>query len=226
MILSPDKRFIFIHVPKAAGTSINAALSIHDAFFPVRDQGLAARKARAAKTGLPAAAADLGEHAAAKHFIKVLGREEYDRYYSFAFVRNPWDVAVSWFHYRLINPGVAGHKEAEAAGDFRKYVKRVLASSDGAHWAGLQHPFVTDENGAVAVSFLGRYESLAADFAAVKARLGIATLALDHFNQSYHAAWPSLYTPGTFAIVAKLVERDAELLGYPTDPSVYGIASP
>lgn len=224
MILAKDKRFIFIHVPKAAGTSINSALSLHDVFFPVRDQGLAGRRAFAEKSGLPAAAAELGEHAGVKHFVRALGREEYERYYAFAFVRNPWDVAVSWFHYRLINPTVAGHAEAQAAGDFKKYVKRVLAGPEGAQWVGVQHPLVTDDSGAVSVNFIGRYESLAADFAAVKARLEIATLELDHFNQSYHAAWPQLYNPATFAIVAKLVGRDAALFGYPSEASAYGIA--
>jgi hypothetical protein len=43
MILAKDKRFIFIHVPKAAGTSINSALSLHDVFFPVRGGDAAAR---------------------------------------------------------------------------------------------------------------------------------------------------------------------------------------
>ncbi len=223
MILSQDKRFIFIHVPKAAGTSLNAALSLHDVFYPVRGAVPAIRHAHAEKAKLPPATADLGEHAAAKHFIAALGRETYDGYYSFAFVRNPWDVAVSWFHYRLINPQVAGHKQAEAAGDFSSYVKRILAASDGAHWVGLQHPFVVDEAGDMAVTFIGRYESLMADFAAVTARLGITTLELDHFNQSYHAPWADLYTPETFAVVGGLVARDAALFGYPADPAAYGI---
>ena len=122
MILAPEKRFIFIRVPKAAGTSINAALSLHDAFYPVRGASPDARRAHAEKEKLPSATAELGEHAAAKHFIAALGCETYDGYYSFAFVRNPWDVEVSWFHYRLINPQVAGHKQAEAAGTFDTYV--------------------------------------------------------------------------------------------------------
>jgi hypothetical protein len=224
MILAPDKRFIFIHVPKAAGTSINAALSLHDAFFPVRQAKPDARRARAEKLGLSLACADLGEHATARQFIVALGRETYDGYFSFAFVRNPWDVAVSWFHYRLINPAVNGHAEAQAAGTFAAYVRRHLTQPDAGRWVGLQHPFVADESGDVAVSFIGRYESLAGDYAAVIARLQVPTLELDHFNQSYHAPWPSLYTRETFAIVQALVARDAELFGYSKDPMAYGIA--
>ena len=223
MILAPDKRFIFIHVPKAAGTSINAALSLHDVFYPVRGGNADARRAHADKLNLPPATAELGEHAAAKHFIAALGRDTYDGYYSFAFVRNPWDVAVSWFHYRLINDRVAGHKQAEAAGTFETYVKRVLAAPDGAQWVGLQHPFVIDGAWDLAVKFVGRYEALADDFAAVAATLGIKTLELDRFNQSYHAPWPGLYTPDTFAIVGSLVARDAALFGYPAQAEAYGI---
>jgi hypothetical protein len=223
MILAKDKRFIFIHVPKAAGTSINSALSLHDVFFPVRKGDAAARTRHAEESGLPAAAAQLGEHATAKNFIAALGRDGFGAYYSFGFVRNPWDVAVSWFHYRLINPKIAGHKDAEAAGTFEKYVRRVLAAPDGQRWVGLQYPFVVDDAGELAVSFVGRFESLSRDFGAVAARLDIATLPLDHFNQSYHAAWPELYTRETFEIVHALVDQDARLFGYAAEAAAYGI---
>ena len=224
MILAPDRRFIFIHVPKAAGTSINAALSMHDAFYAVRTGNAAVRAAHAEKSGLPPATAALGEHATAKQFIAALGRDDFAGYYSFAFVRNPWDVAVSWFHYRLINLAVNGHAEAVSAGTFQTYVKKHLCGPDGARLVGLQHPFVVDEAGAVAVSFLGRYESLEQDFGLVARLLKIGTLPLDHFNQSYHPAWPSLYTRETFTAVGELVSRDAELFGYAQDPAAYGIA--
>jgi len=223
LILSADKRFIFIHVPKAAGTSIHGALSHHDVFHPVRGGTKPQRVQQASRAGLPPATADLHVHSSARAFIAALGRDTYDSYFSFSFVRNPWDVAVSWFHYRLINPQIAGHKEAAAAGAFDTYVKTCLTASDAARLVGVQHPFVLDEAGALAVNFLGRFESLEQDFAQVRARAGIETLPLDHFNQSYHPAWPALYTRTTFGIVAELIARDAGLFGYPTDPAAYGI---
>ncbi len=223
MILAPDKRFIFIHVPKAAGTSIHGALSQHDIFFSVAKNDVVTRTRRAGEAGLPPMFLQLGEHASARQLITVMGRETYDGFFSFAFVRNPWDVAVSWFHYRLINPDVAGHAEAEAAGTFPVYVRKVLAKEEGARWVGLQKPFVADADGKLAVSMVGRYESLAADFGAVTQRLGVKALALDHFNQSYHAAWPSLYSRETFAAVGRLVAEDAALFGYSSDPATYGL---
>src|SRR5690349_8147184 len=118
MIFSTSQKFIFIHVPKAAGTSVNAALSLHDAFHPVRSDGVAARRAFAEQNGLPVVMAEFDTHTSAARLIDVLGAEEFARYFSFAFVRNPWDVAVSWFHYRLINPHIEGHKEAATCDTF------------------------------------------------------------------------------------------------------------
>ncbi len=221
MILAADKRLTFIHVPKAAGTSINSALSMHDVFFEAR--GCDARRECADKAGLPPATAALGAHASARQFIAAVGRDDFDSFYSFSFVRNPWDVAVSWFHYRLINPAVAGHADAAAAGTFQTYVTRYLTQPDARRWVGLQRPFLVDDAGDLAVSFVGRYESLEGDFAATISHLKIDTLPLDHFNQSYHSPWPSLYSPETFAIVHGLVADDAKLLGYGEDPAVYGI---
>ncbi|MCA0199653.1 MAG: sulfotransferase family protein [Proteobacteria bacterium] len=223
MILSTEKKFIFIHVPKAAGTSVHGALSHLDVFHAVRHGDAKSRETRAVACGLPAGAAIFSQHTAAKTVIQVLGPAVYSSYYTFCFVRNPWDVAVSWFHYRLHNPQIDGHGDADAAGTFEAYVRHVLAGKDGPRWVGLQHPFVTDAAGGLAMTFVGRHESLAADFAKVTGDLSLEALPLDHLNQSYHAPWASLYSPETFALVAGLVARDAALFGYPTDPAAYGI---
>ena len=223
MILSPRHNFIFIHVPKAAGTSVHGALSHLDIFHGLPASDRAAREDRARAQGLPAAAAAFSQHSSAKSVIAALGRELFDSYFSFCFVRNPWDVAVSWFHYRLYNVGIEGHAEADAAGSFSAYVHRVLAGPQGERWVGLQHPYVTDAAGRVATKHVGHYESLSADFAALVTRLKLSALPLDHFNQSHHAPWASLYTPETFAIVERLVARDAALFGYTSDPAAYGI---
>ena len=148
---------------------------------------------------------------------------EFETYFSFAFVRNPWDVAVSWFHYRLLNPHIAGHAEAFLAGTFERYVCTELAGADGMNLAGQQGRYVTDSAGAVAVTYVGRYETLAEDYASVLARLNVTALVFDHFNQSYHAPWQQLYTAKTFELVRRLIQSDADLFNYPDVPEAYGI---
>ncbi len=73
------------------------------------------------------------------------------------------------------------------------------------------------------MTFVTRFKSLEQDFNAVKTKLGTEILPLDHFNQSYHAPWAKLYTPGTFAIVGDLVRADAVLFGNALDPAAYEI---
>ena len=224
MILSTERKFIFIHVPKAAGTSIHGALAHQDVFHKVRRGSAADRERCALDNKLPAEAAAFSQHTSAKGAIKALGRAAFETYYSFCFVRNPWDVAVSWFHYRLQVPKIEGHAEAASAGTFDAYVRHVLAGPDGARWVGLQHPYVVDDDGQVAVRFVGRYEVLAQDLATVINALNLEPLPLDRFNESYHAPWASLYSRETFAAVARHAARDAQLFGYSTDPAAYGIS--
>jgi hypothetical protein len=200
VILSPSKKFIFIHVPKAAGTSVHGALRHLDVFHKVRRESEAVRRRHAAANRLPEAAAEFRQHTSARAAIEVLGREAFDAYYSFCFVRNPFDTVVSWFHYRLQNPQIHGHAEADAAGTFDAYVHRVLAGPEGKRWVELQSPYVTDESGAIAVRFVGRYENLATDFAAVVNTLALEALPLDRFNESTHAPWASLYTPAAYGL--------------------------
>ena len=62
--------FTFVHIQKTGGTSIRVAL------------------------GLPKVPP--GKHWSAARHRAALGREEWERRFTFAFVRNPWDRLVSW----------------------------------------------------------------------------------------------------------------------------------
>ncbi|MCC5796454.1 MAG: sulfotransferase family 2 domain-containing protein [Methylophaga sp.] len=64
-------KFIFIHVPKAAGTSLKTALNLS-----FRDAG-----------HLPLT------------YYEHLHPEEYREFYKFAFVRNPWSRLLSAYNY-------------------------------------------------------------------------------------------------------------------------------
>ncbi|MBW2937729.1 sulfotransferase family protein [Aureisphaera sp. CAU 1614] len=62
--------FIFIHVPKNAGTSIGQSLSITTT-----------------------------RHYTVKEYVSMLGKEAYAAMFSFAFVRNPFDRFISLYNY-------------------------------------------------------------------------------------------------------------------------------
>lgn len=152
--------------------------------------------------------------------------------FAFAFVRDPWDRLVSCyrdkirgevdgFTYFTIRPGVANclaRFDAFVAGmSFDEFVRAVAAIPDDdadTHFRS-QHTFVTSDDGALAVDFVGRYERLADDFGFVERTIGLPSLELPRLQAARtrvsHAA---LYTAETVQLVAERYARDVELFGY------------
>ena len=136
------KECIFVHVPKTAG------LSICDGLF-----------------GQPAVG-----HMPLHYYEKVLGKERYQRYFKFAFVRNPWDRVYSAYTY-LMRGGVSKDDQVwkEALGrysDFNDFVARWLDTDNielQLHFMP-QSRFIKNSCGVIDLDFLGRFEMLVEDY--------------------------------------------------------------
>lgn len=144
MNISHKHKCIFFHVPKTGGSSIEA-LPMWDAW-----------------TGHFPRAAELGQS---------LGPAQWENYFKFAFVRNPWDRLVSLYHYlATMTPADRWYQADEqiaqavrsrrAGTDFRAF---CLALPTWTHrrefhfWP--QHRWICDDNGEILVDFVGRFES-------------------------------------------------------------------
>ena len=101
MIISKKHKFIFIHVPKCAGTTISAA--IHKFYFdskPTRniseEEWIIGKNNKSLHNS--------SEGWVAQHTTFRVLKEKFDEdlseYYKFAFVRNPFERAVSYWKYQ------------------------------------------------------------------------------------------------------------------------------
>lgn len=119
----------------------------------------------------------------------------YPGFFTFAFVRNPWDRLVSCYRDKIlgevdgftnftIRPGVANclaHYDAFFANmSFENFVHAVASIPDAeadAHFRS-QYTFLTNEAGQMGIDFVGRYERLLSDFQLVQQRIGLPYIEL------------------------------------------------
>lgn len=186
MLISHSRKFVFVHVYKAAGTSVTQALLPHARWVDRAVYGRGRLK-RAIQlfnriTGQQHKGHRhiTGHHkfATARQIRDRLGAERFDSYFSFGFVRNPFDWFVSIHAHlrRLQEHPLHGRASGMEFGDFLAWSveQRTPRQSD----------FVTAEDGSLLVDFVGRVETLEADLRQIRARLRLPEGNAPHENAS------------------------------------------
>lgn len=219
----------FIHVRKTAGTSIVRALEAADPRLHFNDVGLwDILCAHPARRSLLRRLRDfylIGSaygypqwHLPAVIVRELIGGREWEGLFRFAFVRNPWDLVVSAYHFekRYIaqrHVALAERDRAEAlrrSADFERFV-RIYPLLEPVDMTSM----IVDDDGQSIVNFVGRFENLRADFATVFTRLGLRDAVLPHENRSEgRRDYREYYTSETRDIVARYFARDIERFGY------------
>jgi hypothetical protein len=212
MPVSHQHRCIFVHIPKTGGTSIETALNM---FHGWREEN------REAMFGLVQSPELLAkgwvtrflQHLSMGELRELLPPALTADYLSFAWVRNPWDRMVSTYFNK--DPDMVQQARSQGIDltelSFRDFLERTAEVS---HVHLLEQTrFVTDERGRIIVDFIGRFETLAADFRTLCERLRIQP-SLPHRNASTHGHYRQYYTAETRAMVAARYGRDIEMFGY------------
>lgn len=218
MLMSYSHRFIFIHVGKTGGMSMREILKSHsvepDRFKVRRPPKFAGDR----PNPLYAVWETLLLHAKARDVQQELPPDIFSNFFKFAFVRNPWDLQVSMYHFILREPLAAKHDEVKALGSFDAFVEWV-ATTPEPYPKGitkLQRDMVTGSDGQLLVDFIGHYETLAQDFTHVCNLVQIDG-GLPHVNRSEHRDYRTYYNEHTRKLVAQHFEPDIELFGYTFD---------
>jgi hypothetical protein len=204
MLISDEKRFIFVHVPKSAGKSVRAALMPYALPRPGKLYSLLRL------FGLPRdyRRHRFRTHAALADARRIMPPQVYRDYFKFGFVRNPWDRLVSSYHFILEHPGHPHHRRVRALGSFSAYVEY-----EARRGKFIQHDLLAGSDGRLGADFVGRFENLAGDFAVICNRLGLPAV-LPHVNVSRHKRYSDYYDPGTRELVRRHWRLDIETFGY------------
>lgn len=221
--------FAFIHVRKTAGTSIVRVLEAMDPQLYLNEKGLwdllqahpdRRRLLKLLRDYYLVGAVDNFPqwHLPAMAVRQLIGREEWKRLFTFAFVRNPWDSVVSAYHFEksyLAQPSV-GRFERDRA----EALRRCRDFEEFVHLYPLLEPrdmtsMIVDEDNNLIVDFVGRFETLESDFAHVCATVGLPTPELPRENVSpQRKEYRGYYSGETRSLVAKYFARDIKNFGY------------
>jgi hypothetical protein len=191
---------IFIHVSKTGGTSIRVALKKLGSLYNVR---------------VP--------HQMVKEWIDDIGEEEYSKKFTFAFVRNPWDRMASLFLHRyLMKKGdilpESIKKEREKFDAWLEDIyfgvtRKLIMPKRRVRYYTNQYNMISKLDGSIGVSYLGRFETLHADWQNICEQLGICSV-LPFVNRSIRRDYFHYYTKHGIEIVAELFDKDIEMFGY------------
>lgn len=207
MLVSHSRRFIFVHLPKNAGTSVTRCLQ---PFAETRLEALVQRHPLARRVlGSLITCEPYRTHIRAREIRENLGPQRFDSYFSFAIVRNPWDRHVSFYNYKLKKTASSAHAMYRSFGSFESYVTWACVNKPMR-----QKPFVCAKDGEQVVNFIARFENLDEDFRRICGAIGIAPRRLPKLNSSSSHSYRDYYTDATRELVRKACAADIELFGY------------
>jgi len=205
MVINTVYRFVFIHVPKAAGTSVAAALAGIDGNHT---GWLAHTKHETLAEFRQALAGRLSSQ------DRALGLDP-SAYWCCAFVRHPWDRLASLYRYLLEKRPRA---EIDRVTSFKHF---IMLAGEQERWVKELHSmrqqveYFTTPHGMLDLDYLGHYEHLADDLQNLGRRLG-CVLSIPHLNRSANSDedYRRLYDEETTDAVRTMFADDIRHFGY------------
>ncbi|EEC4842051.1 sulfotransferase family protein [Campylobacter lari] len=194
---------IFIHVPKVAGSSIERVVYQTDRW--------------------------LVGHVKARDYVKF-DKNKFESYFSFGFVRNPYDRMVSAYHYLRSGGGnlvdeTWAKENIYKYNSFEEFVLNLQNNDERIKilsWMHFvpQYKYLCDNDKNILVSFIGKFEKLDEDFKKILNFLNRKD-SLVHVNKSKHCAYKDYYNYETYKIIREIYKNDFEIFDYDLEDKKY-----
>jgi Sulfotransferase family len=198
-MISFQKGFLFVHIPKTAGNSIQTVLRDYS-----EDQLVALRKEQDGieRFGLRNPKYKIKKHSTLGEYRDALGDEQFRNLYKFTCVRNPWDRMVSYYFTPTQNP------ESWSREKFRGIISKAISVAD------YLRLYEGEEDSFANVDYIIRFENLTDDFRTVCGRLAISPPTLPQYNRSAREHYSKYYDDELRKFVRTRFAADIERFGY------------
>ncbi len=230
MIINNSHQFIFVHIPKAAGTSVTTVLSQFTNYCDLEIGGTTfgekIQSAYRERFGI-------GKHSPAARIKRVTGDVTWSKMFSFSFVRNPFSRCLSTYHFlkKWESPNQKFTEQIRAFTSFDDYVlSDIWDESSGpddifrpqCHWLRDENP-----SGQLIVDFVGKVEQIDADLLHCLNVIGVRKAAtafsmMPKLNTSEPHSLDSLQNKDVVEKIVKKYKVDFEAFSYPVEiqPSI------
>ena len=206
MIVSRNHRFIFAAVPKTGTHAVRQALREHLGDDDLEQVGLFVNK----RFPWADLAAIQHGHLALRQIRPFVGAGTFDRFFKFAFVRNPFDRFVSYCAFMLRGGDTFQQQPRE--------VMRHFLFRDPPEGHVLFQPqaalLVDDDGTTLLTDAIGRVETMQASYDALCARIGIPARPLGRVNSTSRGDYRTYYDQTLIDGVAARYAIDLDLFGY------------
>ena len=213
-MISHDNKFIFIQIPKTGSDSVCACLlsmlGKRDMMRELSNPELFMRK----------------NHHSTLEQILTTGDSDISDYYTFTFVRNPFDRVLSEYLYipkylKQVETGIIpricdnlkGYKSDKFKKQFKTF-KDYVTRDDGLIFIDLHDKQQIKYTESGRMDFIGRFENLQQDFNIVCDKTGLPRQQLPHYNKTRHKHYTEYYDDETRQIVAERYAKDIERFDY------------
>jgi hypothetical protein len=220
MLISHKKKFVFVHIYKTAGTSVAGTFLPYSRlidrmvfeFWFSRKAISQIIKIMGWQDHGQREFCGVEKHAKAIEIREYMGAKQYDEYFSFAFVRNPFDLVVSLYFYVRQAKSHRDHIRVNQM-EFDEFVRWHLDEKPP-----LMLDFISDpESGERIVDYIGHFENLAQDVSHIQEKVGIEVGQIQHKNASAKRKkknYQEYYTEETKSLVENYFKADLDAFGY------------
>jgi hypothetical protein len=204
-LINHEKKFIFFHLFKSAGSSMRKILTTHN--YMCNEIGI-------------------GGHALPRDIKEIMYQDGlkdiYDDYFKFTVVRNPFDWMVGTYFYIMAYKSHINYeaiKDMNLAQFIQHYVDVMMLNEGrgiGENKCVTIYDFVSDSNGDVMVDYIGKYENLKEDMPFILKKVGIEEIELPVINTNplRQPDYKQYYDAESISLVEKYFAKDLEYFNY------------